>query len=799
MTISAEKDLADILDATMTELEFFTKQIPLKTLERELGIFSAKNFDKKLSTKSQEEEELKLATYRVTAFIVISQLIFYNILQKEALAFKLPRIGEITCPSTLTDFFQRVIDEIGFRIVFRIDVASKLPIESKNVLNDFIHTISNSQLENVIKRDLLGQIFQRLIPLTLRRRLAAFYTLPEPAKLLAYLAIDNKDLIVGDIACGSGTLLVHSYKRLKNLGNNSHKKLLQQIWGSDISAFACELAAINLAIQSPFEFTEGCNIINEDAFKLKPGKFISFLDQETSSWEESLRLGGSPKKKESDKAVEIPYFDVLISNPPFTRGHRITRKYRAFLYEIMPTQIELDKIGIHACFLLYATKLLKKNGTLAFILPNSVTFAQAMENVIKEFQKVFSVKYLIRSEADTAFSDSELQEIMLIAQKNYEGNAKVVTFRKSLLKMSDNELNELISLIKDKTAIRNDKISLKTIPYSQMKKTIAWKDLFSTSAIFDLISQNFVSLRKYASSFQYHDPRPKECFRIPNKYWKIKEDTENHILIQNVENDRTLAIDKSFLSKTVHVLREVMDLDLSPMFNESDLKSYFFLGHKANRTNGAKEYWDFNRKNWITYENLASSGKLSKNPLGRWSVQINGFKKKRTQLMIVRKINLKNNRSIVFLCNKPILVSSGFYGIRIQNPDLAEFLFAYLSSSIFLLDFLCSRRIESGSVGQLLPKDLESRLVPKFEQIERKNKDKILSYSKGWNSIPLSKRSNYLEMILMAKEDKKHPLRKLDEAWLHALDVSWKGKSEEALICELYNDIVLLLEPFTDN
>ncbi len=164
--------------------------------------------------------------------------------------------------------------------------------------------------------------------------------------------------------------------------------------------------------------------------------------------------------------------------------------------------------------------------------------------------------------------------------------------------------------------------------------------------------------------------------------------------------------------------------------------------------------------------------------------------------MLVRKINLKNNRSIVFSCNKPILVSSGFYGIRVKNPELAESLFAYLSSSIFLLDFLCSRRVESGSVGQLLPKDLESRLVPKFEQIERQNKYVIRNYSKEWNSTPLSERSNYLEMILKAKGDKNHPLRKLDEAWLQALDVSWKGKSEEELISKLYEEIVLRLEPF---
>jgi len=767
----------------------------LKIIEKELNVFSAKNIDKKLLSEAKSTE-LKLATYRVAAYIVISQLMFYNIIQKEAPTVKLPRILKIEHPSNLTDFFRRVMDEIGFRIIFRMDVASKLPIESKRVLNDFIHSFSDLQLDKVFKWDLLGRIFQRLIPLTLRRRIAAFYTLPEPAKLLAYLAIDKKDLVVGDIACGSGTLLVHSYNRLKNLGNNSHKKLLQQLWGSDISAFSCELAAINLAIQSPFEFTEECNIIHEDAFKLKPDKLISFFSSNISSREESLMIRGSLNEKESEKAVKIPYFDVLISNPPFTRGKRITRKYRDFLYRIMPTQIELDKIGIHACFLLYATKLLKKNGTLAFILPNSVTFAQAVKSVIKEFQKVFSVKYLIRSEADIAFSDSELQEIMLIAQKNYEGNAKVVTLKKSLLNMPDNELNELISLIKDKTTINNNKIALKTIPHSQMKKTLSWNDLFTTSAIFDLISQKFVSLQKYASSFQYHDPRPKECFRIPNKFWKIKEDSDSHILLQNIKSDRTLAIDKSFLSKTVHLLSEAMDLNLSPMFNESDLKSYFFLGHKNNKTDGAQEYWDFNLKNWTTYEDLVSAGKLSKNPLGRWSVQINGFKKKRAQLMLVRKINLKNNRSIVFLCNNPILVSSGFYGIRLNNPELAEFLYAYLSSSIFLLDFLCSRRVESGAVGQLLPKDIESRPVPKFEKIDSKNKDIILCCSKKWNSLTLSKRSNYLNMILEAKSDKNNPLRKLDEAWIQTWGVSWENNSEVELIDELYKDIICRLEPF---
>ena len=52
-------------------------------------------------------------------------------------------------------------------------------------------------------------------------------------------------------------------------------------------------------------------------------------------------------------------------------------------------------------------------------------------------------------------------------------------------------------------------------------------------------------------------------------------------------------------------------------------------------------------------------------------------------------------------------------------------------------------------------------------------------------------------MILRAKEDKNHPLRKLDEAWLQALGVIWNETSEERHITELYEEIVQRLEQFT--
>ncbi len=51
-------------------------------------------------------------------------------------------------------------------------------------------------------------------------------------------------------------------------------------------------------------------------------------------------------------------------------------------------------------------------------------------------------------------------------------------------------------------------------------------------------------------------------------------------------------------------------------------------------------------------------------------------------------------------------------------------------------------------------------------------------------------------MILEAKSDKNNPLRKLDEAWIQTLGVSWENNSEVELIDELYKDIICRLESF---
>ena len=67
------------------------------------------------------------------------------------------------------------------------------------------------------KHDILGPLFHELIPLAIRKRLAAYYTENSSADLLARLAVHNADDSILDLSCGSGTLLVACYNMKREL------------------------------------------------------------------------------------------------------------------------------------------------------------------------------------------------------------------------------------------------------------------------------------------------------------------------------------------------------------------------------------------------------------------------------------------------------------------------------------------------------------------------------------------------------------------------------------------------------
>jgi type I restriction-modification system DNA methylase subunit len=106
-------------------------------------------------------------------------------------------------------------------------------------------------------RNLLGSIFHKLIPREIRKPIAAYYTNPVAASLLANIAIDEPFSKVADLACGSGSLLVAAYNKKAELSQgettqNIHERFVEkELTGIRCNAFCGTLGCRPISLEKP--------------------------------------------------------------------------------------------------------------------------------------------------------------------------------------------------------------------------------------------------------------------------------------------------------------------------------------------------------------------------------------------------------------------------------------------------------------------------------------------------------------------------------------------------------------------
>jgi type I restriction-modification system DNA methylase subunit len=421
-----------------------------------------------------EEKEIPIEHLRAAAsYLLVNQILFYQILAKEKK--ELIRYKEIDSEK-LEDtkelqakYFSRVLLE-DYKPVFGFDVASKIngskALEAVRVAIDAVNALSPESLGH----DVLGKIFHNLIPLELRKVIAAFYTNIQAGEILASLSIEKHDALVIDPACGSGTLLVSSYQRKKNLleqdgkkfSFRDHKRFIEdEITGIDIMPFAAHLAAIHLSLQAPLYTTDFVRIAIQDATALKPEMAISPAQEvlkdafkQRRLTEDYLKPVGSPKEKvkvgivelsdqANSKPIQLDKTDIVIMNPPFTRFQRTSPTYKLKLSERFPEsryqRCIHGQLGLHGYFLLLADRFLKKDGKLAAVLPVTTLSAKGFYDIQDIWFNDYSIEHLIVCEGRSAFSENVLtREILLVARKSKPKDNKVAI---SVLKVSPDTLS----------------------------------------------------------------------------------------------------------------------------------------------------------------------------------------------------------------------------------------------------------------------------------------------------------------------------------------------------------------------
>ena len=463
---------------------------------------------------------------RAAAHFLVDQILFYVFLSRKMATINpelFPDIEEdlLTKPKQLHSYFWKALN-IDYAPIFAFDVVSQVPESELRLLKNVIKTIKTIAPEK-FHYDLLGQLFHELIPLNVRKHVAAYYTNPSVAELLACLVIDDAEATILDAAVGSGGLLASAYRAKKSLflkSNGSFDKMAhnrfvgEQLTGIDVMPFAAHLAAINLTVQGFMESslfpTNKVRVAIWDATELNPNDIIPpmsrslretyktltldpFLEGTTSTVEDRTVIKGTvtPDRIGSDE-IHLTQVDLVIMNPPFTKQERIrSGEYKKELKIRFKDyhKYRTKTLGYYGYFVFLADKFLNTSGTLALVLPATVLRVTSAEGVRQMLLEKYHILHIITTWERAAFTeDAQFREILLIAkklsredQKNKSKLKTILTYLKRLpIDFKDSQI--LAENIRDRliqfrgsfaTSYEDEHIKSRTITYQQLSENLS--------------------------------------------------------------------------------------------------------------------------------------------------------------------------------------------------------------------------------------------------------------------------------------------------------------------------------------
>lgn len=255
-----------------------------------------------------------------------------------------------------------------------------------------------------------------------RRSLGEFYT---PTKIAEHLysltdfdanKINDKKIV--DPSCGSGNLLkilVSDVVRLvvtnKLDASIALNSLNSNIYGYDIQPVAILITKLQLLLAS-LPIIEQASVNSKNIYEILPFKNIELAD---------------PLKNPTEYWDIFANFDLVIGNPPFLK----------VIKNKLSSSKEFDSIlagqpNLYQLFLWWAIKATRADGTITFIIPQSIRSGQYFSKLRKELSKFCEIKFITTLNAQQGVFDSVKQPMMIISltkSKNRQ-ESSLVSIRK---------------------------------------------------------------------------------------------------------------------------------------------------------------------------------------------------------------------------------------------------------------------------------------------------------------------------------------------------------------------------------
>ncbi|MFQ6055887.1 MAG: class I SAM-dependent DNA methyltransferase, partial [Methanosarcinales archaeon] len=357
--------------------------------------------------------------------LFINKILFYYALKAKypnLPAIKIPEVSEVQFKRMLHSYFEEGLN-LDYKTVFSKDFIDNitLPEELLGQLRDFIEEMSLYEFSE-IGYDILGSVFEKLIPKQERHKLGQYFTNSYIVDIIVGFCV-NGDSKVLDPSCGAGTFLSRAYERKKFLASKNPKELLEELYGIDIAKFPSHLATLNLVIKDLSERENYPKILNKDFFEIKP-------------------------------KIEIPLVDAVITNPPYTRQEEMESSifpegYRTKLQNLVKKEWNF-KVGkrssIYSYFFFHCAKFLKNKGRLGLITSNAWLDVDYGKYLQRFFLQNFKIIAIIESKVERWFEDADINTAITILEKcekeRDDNLVKFVQLKKPLkefIKATDNE------------------------------------------------------------------------------------------------------------------------------------------------------------------------------------------------------------------------------------------------------------------------------------------------------------------------------------------------------------------------
>ena len=379
------------------------------------------------SQPEQHQQNLEHAS-RLSCYILMTRLVFYQVMRRRFRQMSALSLDGVETPEQLREFLDARFDEAvwyshDYETVFapdEDDLGYAIPLLAPTAPNDWarlIQRIEEFDFSN-LDFDVIGQMYERLIGPSERRRFGQFYTSPDVVDLINAFCIRGPDDQVLDPACGGGTFLVRAYSRKRALASaggpsRSHEQLLSEIFGIDIGAFPAQLSTINLAVRQ----------LSDEANYPRVAK-ASFFDAEADSLLYDIPLSG-----DGVQSVALEEVDAVVGNPPYIRQESIASADKSSYAEQFsvewPDQTALSgRSDIYAYFFTHAAHLLKPGGYLGFVTSVGWLDTHYGFRLQEFFLRNFRIVAVIESQVEKWFEDARVTTAVTILQREPDRTAR---------------------------------------------------------------------------------------------------------------------------------------------------------------------------------------------------------------------------------------------------------------------------------------------------------------------------------------------------------------------------------------